>query len=86
MIKWILFLDYYEIILFIVTEYYNKGEVVAKDVDPKEDFKNLPSDTVIVRVKHGSKVRNIMGFVEKSLKVRNISIFILMNLLVIHFK
>lgn len=54
----------------IVTEYYQKGEVISKDHDPMQEFKNLPSNTIIVRVKHGSKIRNIMGFVEKSFKVR----------------
>ena len=71
----LLSLDFNKIFLFSVTEYYTKGEVVAKDLDPKEDFKNLPSDIIIVRVKHGSKVRNIMGFVEKSLKVKITLIF-----------
>lgn len=40
-----------------------------KEKDPKEDFLNLPENTIVVKVKRGTKVKNIMGFVEKSLKV-----------------
>lgn len=50
-------------------EYYVKGESSVKEKDPKEDFKNLPENTIVVKVKRGTKVKNIMGFVEKSLKV-----------------
>ncbi|XP_035223799.1 ribonuclease P protein subunit p25-like protein isoform X2 [Stegodyphus dumicola] len=51
-----------------VSEYYNKGEMKVMDKDPKEQFRDLPDNTIIVKVKRGSKIRNIMGFVEKSFK------------------
>ncbi|GFS74614.1 ribonuclease P protein subunit p25-like protein [Nephila pilipes] len=53
----------------ILFEYYDKGEVSVKDKDPKADFKDLPNDVIVVKVKRGSKIKNIMGFVGKSLKV-----------------
>ncbi|KFM77328.1 hypothetical protein X975_24825, partial [Stegodyphus mimosarum] len=53
----------------VLTEYYNKGEMKVMDKDPKEQFRDLPDNTIIVKVKRGSKIRNIMGFVEKSFKI-----------------
>ncbi|KAF8794484.1 Ribonuclease P protein subunit p25-like [Argiope bruennichi] len=52
----------------VLSEHYEKGEVTVKDKDPKADFKDLPENILVVRVKRGSKVKNIMGFVEKTLK------------------
>ncbi|XP_015923207.1 ribonuclease P protein subunit p25-like protein [Parasteatoda tepidariorum] len=52
----------------ILDEYYCKGDVDVKHNDPKQDFTNVPEDTIIVKVKRGSKIKNILGFVEKSLK------------------
>ncbi|KAG8183051.1 hypothetical protein JTE90_018097 [Oedothorax gibbosus] len=49
-------------------ENYEKGESTVKEKDPKEDFSQLPEKTIVVKVKRGTKVKNIMGFVEKSLK------------------
>lgn len=41
---------------------YSKGEVIDEDDDPGKYFEDLPSTTVFVRVKAGSKIRNILGF------------------------
>ncbi|GFX31906.1 ribonuclease P protein subunit p25-like protein [Trichonephila clavipes] len=52
----------------VLLEHYDKGEVTVKPKDPREDFKNLPNDVLVVKVKRGSKIKNLMGFVEKSLR------------------
>ncbi|CAL1293513.1 unnamed protein product [Larinioides sclopetarius] len=55
----------------VLSEHYEKGEVTVKDKDPKADFKDLPDNILVVRVKRGSKVKNIMGFVEITMKDEN---------------
>ena len=52
-------------------EHYEKGETVELPYkNPFEELKDVDlTDVVTMRVKHGSKVRNLMGFAMRKIKV-----------------
>ena len=53
-------------------EHYEKGETleIPYKQNPFEGLKDVDlTDVVTMRVKHGSKVRNLMGFAMRKIKV-----------------
>ena len=62
-------------------EHYEKGEKVEVD-NSEEPFAGLKdvdlTNVVTMRVKHGSKIRNLMGFAMRTIKVSFTKIFLIL--------